>query len=233
MKPFAFGRLSFALGRSDFNVNDLKDKKKRLSIFIVADSSRTELSDKFIGIVTWTILTAMKRHPDNHIPVYFILDEVTNYFMKGLQGLLTWGRGYGIRLFVIIQTLSAFAEKYGEYALETLLSETEIKQFLSGQRSPKTLKRIKELLGDQSVMATSLSRSAGKAGLQENQSETARPLMTEDEIRRTQNGIVLVRDLPPILCEPVSYAEIHPWRKQVKPNPFHKKPLRKRLKLRL
>jgi type IV secretion system protein VirD4 len=48
-----------------------------------------------------------------------------------------------------------------------------------------------------------------------------------------QQGILFVRQHRPILFEPVSYAEIEPWRSQVGINPFHGKPFRKKIKLRL
>jgi type IV secretion system protein VirD4 len=89
------------------------------------------------------------------------------------------------------------------------------------------------MLGDQTVMATGTSRAIDQFGLNENLSEAARPLATPDEIRRMQQGILFVRQCRPILFEPVSYAEIEPWRSQVGINPFHGKPFRKKIKLRL
>ena len=135
------------------------------------------------------------------------------------------------RLHLIFQDLSAFERTYGQAALETLLSETEVKQFLPGQRSPKTLEMISKALGNRSVMAASLSRD--QTGLHENMSESARPLMTPDEIRRSKHGLLLVRRAPPALIEPISYAEVHPWRRQAGINPFHGKPFLKKVRLKL
>jgi len=137
-------------------------------------------------------------------------------------------------LHLIFQDLAAFERTYGKTALDTLLSETEIKQFLPGQRSPKTLELIsKQMLGDQSMMAIGTSRSNEQPGLSENLSEAGRPLATPDEIRRLKAGILFVRQHRPILFEPVSYAEIEPWRSQVGINPFHGKPFKKKVKIRL
>ena len=90
-------------------------------------------------------------------PVYAILDEATNYKIFGLEDLLTWGRSYGLRNILIFQSLTAFEKTYSQSALETLLSESEIKQFLPGQRSPKVLDLISKLLGKESLMNASLS----------------------------------------------------------------------------
>ena len=100
--------------------------------------------------------------------------------------MLTWGRSYGLRLHLIFQDLAAFERVYGKTALDTLLSETEIKQFLPGQRSPKTLELIsKQMLGDQSMMAIEFQpESNEQPGFSENLSEAGRPLAT----RRMKSG---------------------------------------------
>ncbi len=234
LAPFAFGRLAPAMGRSTFDMRDLKEGKKPTTLFIVADSSRMESFKAYLGLMQWCSMTAVKRHPNKERPVYYILDEATAYKVNGLEGLLTWGRSYFLRIFLIFQDLAAFERTYGKTALDTLLSETEIKQFLPGQRSPKTLEMIsKQMLGEQSVMAMGGNRSIEHLGLNETISEVGRPLATPDEIRRMDKGILFVRQYRPILFEPVSYAEIEPWRSQVGINPFHGKPFRKKVKLRL
>lgn len=117
--------------------------------------------------------------------------------------------------------------------LETLLSETEIKLFLPGQRSPKTLELIKKLLGEQSVISASIGSRDQEQRLSEQLSESPRPLMTEDEIRRSAQALLIVRRHPAALIEPVPYAAIHPWRKQAAINPFHGKPFLRPVALRL
>lgn len=231
--PFAFGRLASAMGRSTFSMNNLKEGDKPTTLFIVADASRMEAYRAFIGLIQWCCMTAMKRHPNKNRPVYYVLDEATNYKINGLESLLTWGRSYGLRLHLIFQDLAAFERVYGKSALNTLLSETEIKQFLPGQRSSKTLELISKMLGEQSVMAIGASRSIEQPGLSESLSETGRPLATPDEIRRMKTGILFVHQHRPILFEPVSYAEIELWRSQVGINPFHGKPFKKKVKIRL
>lgn len=229
LAPFAFGKLSPAMRRSTFSMNDLKSSEQATNLFIVADASKIEVYKGYIGLIQWCAMTAIKRHPNKSTPVYFIMDEATNYKIHSLDSLLTWGRSYGLRMHIFIQNFSAFERVYGKNALETLLSETEIKQFLSGQRSPVTRKIISDLLGEQSVMSAGLTPNEN--GVQENTGETGRPLMTPDEVRRTQHGILLIRKSLPILIEPISYAEIHPWRKQAGINPFHGKAFLKPIKI--
>jgi type IV secretion system protein VirD4 len=233
LSPYTFGPLRRSLGRSTFDVNTLKSRKSVTSLFIVLDASNPKLSDSYCGLMQWYILSSLKRHPDLDVPVYFTMDEATNFSVHGLADLLTHGRGFGIRLHLIFQALSAFAARYGDKALETLKSETEIKQFLPGQRSPETLKYISELCASQSVMAASLSAKDENKGLHEQTSETARPLVNEDEIRRMREGILVVRQERPLLTDVVSYAEVNPWRDQADINPHHGKPFKKKVKIKL
>ncbi len=234
LAPFAFGRLAPAMGRSTFRMSDLKEGKKPTTLFIVADASRMEAYKAFVGLMQWCCMTSVKRHENKGRPVYYILDEATNYKVNGLENLLTWGRSYGLRLHLIFQDLAAFERTYSKTALDTLLSETEVKQFLPGQRSPKTLELIsKQMLGDQSMMSIGTSRSVEQQGLSENVSEAGRPLATPDEIRRLLAGILFVRQHRPILFMPTSYAAIEPWRSQVGINPFHGKPFKQKVKIRL
>ncbi|MEW8052900.1 MAG: type IV secretory system conjugative DNA transfer family protein [Candidatus Thiodiazotropha sp.] len=231
LAPFAVGALAKATSQSTFSMDDLKDPDRPASLFIVVDSSRNVASEAYVNITQWALIATIKRNPHKHVPVYGIFDEATNYRIPDFADLMTFGRGYGFRSLVIFQDLSAFERVYGKQALETLLSETEVKQFLPGQRSPKTLELISKLLGEQSVMAA--GKSVQEDGVREQLSETARPLMTPDEIRRSPYGLLMVRQHPPVLVEPISYAEIHPWRKQAGINPFHGRPFLKKVRLRL
>lgn len=231
LAPYNFGRLSAVTSRSSFSMNDLKEGNAT-TIFLLVDSSEMEAYAPYVALMQWCIFTAIKRHPNKSRPVYAILDEANNYKINKLDQLLTWGRGYGLRIHIIIQGLMDFKKVYGEDALETLLAETEVKQFLPGQRSPKTLAIIEKLLGEQSVIASSFASHEPTGGKRESTSEAARPLLKSDEIRRSKKGILIVEKALPVLFEPISYAEIDPWRKQVGVNPFHNKPFLKKVKVR-
>ncbi|MGB1109653.1 MAG: type IV secretory system conjugative DNA transfer family protein [Gammaproteobacteria bacterium] len=230
LAPLAYGRIADAMSRSTFSMDELKGESP-MNLFIVADSSRMEAYAPYLGLMQWCAQTAIKRHPNKERKVVAMLDECTNYKVHGLADLMTWGRGYGLKLFLVCQDISAFARVYGREAVETLLSETEIKLFLPGQRSPQTLELISKMLGERGVMGAGLSRS--KEGISAHMSETPRSLLKPDEIRRSPFGLLFARRKKPALISPVSYAEIHPWRRQASVSPFHPKPFLKKVRLRL
>lgn len=233
LEPYGFGQLSSCMGRSSFDVDDLKNSGAPLNIFIVGDASRSDATEKFFGLMQWYLQLKLKRHPRKDAPVYFINDEASNYTIYGLISLMTWARAFSIRTIQIFQSFSAYAMRHGPDSVEVLNSESEIKLFLPGQRSSSTLDQIVEIVGEQSLMVPGLSPEKDGSGMQESMSESGRPLMTKDEARRTKFGILIIRDQRPLLTTPVSYSEIKPLRTLAEINPHHGKPFLKRVKLKL
>lgn len=230
--PFAFGRLATVMGRSTFSMKDLKGEVPT-TLFIVLDSRRPQTSNTYNALIQWCALRAMKHHEDIKKPVYFILDESSNAKIFDLVNLLTYSRGYGIRLHLFLQDIFAFERVYGKPALKTLISQSEIIQILPGTVLTETLELIEKLLGKQSVMMAGLSSQGLGSGLHEHMSESGRSLMTSDEIRTSEHGLLIMQKQHPVLIEPVSYAEIEPWRSQVDTNPFHGEPFLEKVKIRL
>lgn len=214
--------------RSSFRFSEQKEGDHPTTVFIVADAGRIEAQKQVLGLLQWCMFVELKRHKNHHRPVYLIADEATNFKLHDLGSLLTWGRGYGLRLHLIIQNLPVFRKVYGKDVLSTLLSETEIKQFLPGQREPETLALIeKSMLGEQSLIAE------GHSGNKETPNywisgtdyrEEGRVLMTSDEIRRTDKSILILRRNKPMLTQLPPIAAIAPFRDIIDINPFHGKP---------
>lgn len=222
--------------RSTFRFSDQKEGDKPTTVFIVADASRINAQMPVLGLLQWCMLQELKRHENKERPVYLLADEATNFKIHELGSLMTWGRGYGLRFHLFLQSLSAFRKTYGRETLNVLLSETEIKQFLPGQREPETLKLIEDILGQQSLVAQGhrADRNRSRFAIDGvDYREDGRPLMTADEIRRTDKTILIIRRNKPMLVDLPTIAEIAPWRKQIDINPFHGKPFLKPVKLRI
>lgn len=231
IEPYGFGALSSTMGKTNFNIDAIKDSKAIINIFIVGDASRPKATEKIFGIMQWFIQLKIKRHPNKKVPVYFINDEASNWTAYGLVSLMTWGRGFGIRLLQIFQNFPAYEAKHGKQAVDVLNSESEIKLFLPGQRCDATVKRVVNMTGEQSVMVSSMS--SGKDGIHESTSESGRPLITEDEFRRSKYGLLFVREKRVRLQIPASYSETDPLKALASVNPHHGKPFLKKTKLKL
>jgi len=215
-----------ATSRTTVRFSDMKESNRPVTVFLVSDASRMKAQKPVVDIIQYCFLQEMKRHPNKKRLVYFICDEATNNEIYDLEGLLTWARAAGLRLKIIFQNAPSFRRVYGKEALATLWSETEIKLFLPGQREPETLAMIEKMLGEESYVAT------GRSGNTETKDycvggtdykEDSKPLLTADQIRRTDKGILFIRRNKPILVDLPSVASIDPFRDQLDINPYHKK----------
>lgn len=221
-------RASKITAKSTFRFADQKEGGAPVTVFLVADPSRMEAQSKVLGLVQWCMLQEWKRHANKSRPVYLMANEATNFRINGADSLMTWGREFGIRIHWAIQSLSAFRKVYGKEALHTLLSETEIKQFLPAQRDPETLKLIEELLGRESIVTVNFNGRADRPGFGLDgfgYQEQGRALRTADEIRREKHqGLLFVRDNFALLTDQPPIAAIDPYRDQIDVNPVYGKP---------
>ena len=221
------------LSKSSFRFKEMKESQEPITATIIIDASRLTIQSKIASLLQWCALTELKRSQGERC-VYFICDETSNFKIDQLPSLLTYGREYKIKLHLFLQSISAFRTTYGAEALNTLLSETEIKQFLPGTREPETLALIEKLLGEESIVVENQNAQAQSLGIQGfNYHEDAKLLLRQDEIRRTDKAILFIRRNRPILTNLIPISAIFPWKHQLGINPYFGKPFIKPTKLRL
>jgi type IV secretion system protein VirD4 len=222
--------------KTTFSFSELKEGDKPTTVFLMMDANKADAQAPVLGMIQYCLLYEMKQHPNKKRVVYLIADETSNVPWSGLGSLMTWCRSYGLRILFIFQTFPALEEAHGKNVVEIMQSECEVILILKGQKNPKTLKTIEELLSQKSIIAKSYSRNKEQGfGIHgSNLSETGRPLMTADEIRRSKKSILIIRDNKPLQIDVPSVASIHPWRTMVAGNPQHDyKPYLKPIKLRM
>lgn len=214
------GRLAASTMACDFRFADLK--AEQTTIFMVCDPSRMDVFAPWIGAVNWAAMKELIRC-DNTVPVTCIFDEFTNYVLAGLPNMLTALGGYGIRCWMVVQELEEIARVYGREALQTILSQADVKQFF-GVASDGTAQMVSRMLGRETVLSESYGMDANPAqGPSLSVGRGARDLMSPDEVRRLPEDeqIVFVRNLKPIRALKVGYQEVSPWRDQAERNPLH------------
>jgi type IV secretion system protein VirD4 len=135
--------------------------------------------------------------------------------MRKLLKVLVLLRSAGVRVVMATQDLNEIERVYSKEDLETIISETYIKQFLAVIRSKRTLDWLASYLGETSVTVSSFSMS--KDGAQESLSRAARKLMTEDELRRLPEDaqVIFYGNNKPILAKKVQVFAISKWRKSL------------------
>lgn len=223
---------------SEFRFRDLKEKDGIRTVFICGDSSRPDAYKKIIEITVNNMFKELMRCESSRKDVYVFGNEITNFKINNLEKYLTFLRSYRVKLFLYVQSLAAFRQTYGKDALQTLLSETEVKYILPGQRDPETLKLISdEMLGLKKIIrrTNSGNRRDGADGLSGldgfSYAEDKAPLRTTDKLRRQDEGILFLGNNRPTLIDTFSIASIWPFRHWQGLSPFYDKPYRERIKL--
>lgn len=204
------GYLAAITSETTFHFKELKTRK--VSVYIKIDYANAKVLGAFSGLVQHLAAEAMVASGNNK-PVLFCLDEFTNAPCRKLAEILTLLRSSGVKVVMACQDLNDIERVYSKNDLETVLSESHIKQFLGGIRSKKTLEWLAAYLGEYTETVSSFSM--GRDGPQESLSRVNRKLLTEDELRRLpdQAQIVLFGNLKPILAKKVQVFAVHPWRK--------------------
>ncbi len=235
LAPFSkTSRAHKIMSHSTFRPGQMKDGGIPTHMFICVDPSASVRQLQQASLIQWAALTEWKRHPNKHNKLTIIGDECTNIEVFGLPELQSFGRELGIRWHGFIQSLFAYRKVYGKEAVSTLLSNAEILQFLPQQSDPETLELIQKMLAQRAIITESFNSTRDEYGVKGHTTqEDARPLMTMDEIRRTDKTILFIRNSKPVLTTLPSYSAIHPWRKQVGRNPFYPKAYLTRIKVRL
>lgn len=225
-----------ALSCSTFTFSEQKEGDRPSTVFIIIDPSRLETQVEVASLVIWSMLTEWKRHPNKDRPVYLFADEVTNFKINGLGSLLTWGRGFGIRLFLYIQSIAAFRKIYGKEDTTTLLGTSDILSVLPGIVDPEDVKFVQDRSAEKTINTSSRRGNREKSEFNidsiDYREETV-PVLSKSEIMSTEKTILFVRKNPPWLVNSPLFAEIDPFRDQVGEDPHHKGRFLKPIKLRI
>lgn len=224
------GWLEESTSTCDFRFKDLKAKK--ITVYLIADPTKMKVFAPWLGLLGWAAIRELTRCRSVQ-PILFLLDEACNTRIEGLASSLTALREFGIRCWFLLQEPEDFISKMGRPAWETVLSQTEVKQFF-GVQSQKTAELVSKMLGEETIKSPNYSLGHDHQDkVQKSISESSRRLLTPDEVRRFPDMILFIRNMKPIHAHKVGYHEVHPWSKWVDINPLHGKKLKGKIRLKL
>ncbi|CAM3317805.1 type IV secretory system conjugative DNA transfer family protein [Pseudomonas plecoglossicida] len=176
------------LKEHDFDLAELKQNPKGVSIYLCFPATRIEIARRWMRIFVNQLLDAMEREKTvPPAPVLACLDEfpVLGY-MKQLETASGLIASFGVKLWVILQDWSQGKALYGE-RWETFAGNAGIMQFF-GNNDLATTEYISKLLGKTQVEVARMGEVAqdqqhnGLSGRSE--AIELFDLMTPDEIRR-------------------------------------------------
>lgn len=204
--------------RCDWRIADLVDASSPVSLYLVippGDISRTKpvvrLILNQIGRRLTETLVVGDDQPHRH-QLLMMLDEFPALGrLDFFESALAFMAGYGIRAFLIAQSLNQISKAYGEN--NSILDNCHVRVAFSSN-DERTAKRISDSLGT----ATELKSQKNYAGhrlapwlahVMVSRQEFARPLLTPGEVMQlpAPDQLLLVSGLPPVRARKLRYYE--------------------------
>ena len=209
--------VAHTIRESDFAISDLMNLKNPVSLYFTIPVSDAERTKPLIRLVLNQIgrrITESMSHehgkPDYRHKMLLMIDEFpTLGRMDFLESGLAYFPGYGIRAYLIAQSLNQIEKHYG--ANNAILDTSHIR-ITYGALDEKTAKRISDLLG-QSTQVRKMSNYAGSrlapwlGHVMVSEQESPRQLLTPGEILNmpADANLILIGGLFPYYGRKVTY----------------------------
>ena len=214
----------------DWRISDLVDGKRPASLYLVvppSDISRTKpLVRLVLNQIGRRLTEKLEGDPGKRRrhQVLMMLDEFPALGrLDFFETALAFMAGYGIRAYLIAQSLNQVSKAYGEN--NAILDNCHVRIAFSSN-DERTAKRISDALGT----ATELRAQRNYAGhrlapwlahVMVSRQETARPLLTPGEVMQLppSDELVLISGLPPIRAKKLRYFEDRNFLERILPTP--------------
>lgn len=213
--------------RCDWRIRDLVDGAQPVSLYLVvppSDISRTKPLVRLILNQVGRRLTEELDDKRKHHTLLLMLDEFPALGrLDFFESALAFMAGYGIRAFLIAQSLNQIEKAYG--VNNAILDNCHVRVSFAAN-DERTARRVSDALGT----ATEIRDARNYAGhrlspwlghLMVSRQETARPLLTPGEIMQLPPGdeLVLVSGLAPIRARKARYYADRRLAARVLPSP--------------
>ncbi|HVA12786.1 MAG TPA: IncP-type conjugal transfer protein TraG, partial [Stellaceae bacterium] len=217
-------------GACDWRIADLVDADMPASLYLVIPPSDISRTKPLVRLV----LNQIGRHLTERLEgdpgkrrrhqLLMMLDEFPALGrLDFFETALAFMAGYGIRAYLIAQSLNQISKAYGEN--NSILDNCHVRIAFSSN-DERTARRISDALGT----ATETRAQRNYAGhrlapwlshVMISRQETARPLLTPGEVMQLppSDELVLVSGLPPIRAKKLRYYEDHNFTRRVLPAP--------------
>jgi type IV secretion system protein VirD4 len=204
---------------------------ERASVYLIVPPERMQTHRAWLRLMIASALRcAMSQRRRPEVRPLFLLDEFANLGrMTPVEDAISLAAGYGITFWLLVQDLGQLRHAYGDSA-SSFLSNSDVLQAF-GVTDFATAEHLSRLAGEQTVIATSESRSSGvtrgrsgssQEGSGETVSEHARRLVTADEVRRMPSWeqLLFLRSRAPLKVARLDYRVDREFAGLAAPNPL-------------
>ena len=210
-------------GRSDWRIRDLVDGARPISLYLVVPPSDIARTKPLMRLVLNQIgrrLTESLDTDRRRQRLLLMLDEFAALGrLDFFESQLAFMAGYGIRSFLITQSLNQLERAYGPN--HAILDNCHIRIAFS-TNDERTAKRVSDALGTATEMRAMKNYAGHRLSpwlghLMVSRQETSRPLLTSGEVMQLSpnEAIVMVSGVPPVRALKVRYYEDPQFRSRV------------------
>jgi type IV secretion system protein VirD4 len=214
---------------SDWRIADLVEGKHPVSLFLVVPPSDISRTKPLIRLVLNQIGRRLteRLHAENQPGRHRLLMMLDEFPALGrldfFETSLAFLAGYGVRAFLIAQSLNQIEKAYGEH--NAILDNCHVRVAFA-TNDERTAKRISDALGtatEQRAMRNYAGHRLAPwlAHVMVSRQETARALLTPGEVMQLppSDELVLVAGHPPVRAKKLRYFEDHTFKARVLPAP--------------
>ncbi|WNV11815.1 conjugal transfer protein TraG [Tardiphaga sp. 709] len=213
--------------RCDWRIADLIADLQPATLYLVVPPSDISRTKPLIRLVLNQIgrrLTEDLHAKDRRHRILMMLDEFPALGrLDFFESALAFMAGYGIKSFLIAQSLNQIEKAYG--ANNSILDNCHVRVSFA-TNDERTAKRVSDALGTATEMRAMKNYAGHRLNpwlghLMVSRQETARPLLTPGEVMQLPptDEIVMVAGTPPIRAKKTRYYEDHRFTERVLPPP--------------
>lgn len=219
--------ISYNMRKSDFVMSDLMNNDKPVSLYLVFPPSDIDRVKPLFRVIVEMLYRrnteAMEFKDGKNVErkhrLLMLLDEFPALGkLETFETAMAYIAGYGIKALIITQDINQIEKLYT--TSNSIVSNCQVQVYHTPSDN-KTPRFISEKLGKHtiSVKSTSVNGSLlNLGGRSHNHSETARDLMTPDEVNTMdkKKELIFVNGISPILCNKIRFYEIPYFSKRTK-----------------
>ncbi|MDP0926538.1 conjugal transfer protein TraG [Paracoccus onubensis] len=213
--------------RCDWHIADLIAGEQPATLYLVVPPSDISRTKPLIRLVLNQIgrrLTEDLHATDRKHRVLMMLDEFPALGrLDFFESALAFMAGYGIKSFLIAQSLNQIEKAYGQN--NAILDNCHVRVSFA-TNDERTAKRVSDALGTATEMKAMQNYAGSRLApwlghIMVSRSETARQLMTPGEIMQlpADDEIVMVAGTPPVRAKKARYFEDHRFTERILPPP--------------
>jgi len=221
-----------ATAESDFELSEMV--RAKTDLFICIPPEKLEDQKQLVRILFGIVFVEMLRAQGqvSHHKLLMLIDEMPALgYLKQIDSIRTYGRGFGVSLLAVSQTIQDLKNAYpntweaffsSQLSIFFCAAEASTSKFLSEKLGKKTIE-VNSVSQSEGVQKRAIGSNAASIQSGNSTSETGRDILMPNEVELLGDKVVLAfkRGEHPIICQRIDYRERGEFKGLWDGNPLH------------